>query len=507
MLKTVTQWLDYTAERLPSKIAFGTETKDGVSAMTFSELRSAARRIGANLTAAGYFKEPVLIAMDKTPQCVAAMLGCAYADCPYAPIDVDNPSERMQKIIGKLQPCAYLTVEKYRLKFDGASNVLIYDELISDKRMTETVADKLLETVHERRTSTDILYIIFTSGSTGMPKGVAVSHASVIDYSFELSEKFGFGEETVFGQSIPFFFDSSILYLYQTIKNGCTDWIISKIALMFPAKTIDFLCKYKCNTIYWVPTSYSIIAKSGVLEKRIPEYLSQCFFVGEVMPNSVLNIWRRHFPDAKFVNLFGPTEITDTFIFYVVDRDFSDSEPLPIGKRYDNCDVFLLNDDNTLTKDGCVGELCIRGIKLSNGYWNEPEKTAENFIQNPLNSHYRELIYKTGDLAFVNERGEFMYAGRKDFQVKHAGHRIELGEIEAAANSIEDVEMCACVFDRERNVLVLFYVGSADKSRVRAVLKDKLQDYMIPDRMEKVEKMPRTGSGKISRTELIALLS
>lgn len=507
MFKSVTQWLDYTAKRLPSKIAFGTETKDGVSAMTFSELCSAARKIGANLAAAGYFKEPVLIAMDKTPQCVAAMLGCAYANCPYAPVDVDNPFERMEKIIRKLQPCAYITVEKYKSKFGDVSKVLIYDELISDERITKTASDMLLDAVHERRISTDILYIIFTSGSTGMPKGVAVSHVSVIDYSLELSEKFGFGEKTVFGQSVPFFFDSSILYLYQTIKNGCTDWIISRISLMFPAKTIDFLCKYRCNTIYWVPTSYSIIAKSGVLEKRIPENLSQCFFVGEVMPGSVLNVWRRHFPNAKFVNLFGPTEITDTFIYYVVDREFKDDEPIPIGKRYDNCDVFLLNDDNTPTEDGCIGELCVRGIKVSNGYWNEPEKTAKVFIQNPLNSHYREFIYKTGDLARVNGRGEFIYAGRKDLQVKHAGHRIELGEIEAAVNSVESVEMCACVFDRERNTLVLFYVGSADKSTIRGVLKDKLQDYMIPDRLEKIEKMPRTGSGKISRTELLELLS
>lgn len=395
MLKTVTQWLDCTTEQLPSKIAFGTETKEGVTVLTFLELRNAARKIGAILAAAGRFKEPVLIAMDKTPQCVAAMLGCAYANCPYAPVDVDNPPERMAKIIGKLRPCACITTEKYRSRFSDELNVLVYDELISNKRISDETVDGLLDDVYKRQISEDILYIIFTSGSTGMPKGVAVSHASAIDYSLELSEKFGFGEETIFGQSVPFFFDSSILYIYQTIKNGCTDWIIDKITLMFPIKTVEFLCKYRCNTIYWVPTSYSIIAKSGVFEKQIPENLSQCFFVGEVMPNSVLNIWRHYFPNAKFVNLFGPTEITDTFLYYVVDREFDDNEPLPIGKRYDNCDVFLLNDDNTPTKDGDIGELCVRGIKVSGGYWNDPEKTAGVFIQNPLNRYYREFIYKT----------------------------------------------------------------------------------------------------------------
>lgn len=504
MLKSVTQWLDKTTERFPDKIAFGTEIRGEAVSLTFSELQSAARKIGAYLANAGYFKEPILIAMDKTPQCVAAMLGCAYANCPYAPVDVDNPPERIAKIVEKMQPCACITSEKYKSKLECVSNILEYDALVSNSQIDN--ADELLTDVHKRRISTDILYIIFTSGSTGTPKGVAVSNANIIDYSTQLSETFGFNEDTVFGQSVPFFFDSTILYVYQTIKIGCTDWIIPKTSLMFAVKTVDFLNKYKCNTIYWVPTSYNIIAKSGVLEKRVPEKLSHCFFVGEVMPNSVLNVWRKHLPNARFVNLFGPTEITGTFIYYEVDRKFDDDEPLPIGSRYENCDIFLLCDDNTLAKTGEVGELCVRGAKVSSGYWNDPEKTAEVFIQNPLNPHYRELIYKTGDLAYLNERGEFMYVGRKDFQIKHAGHRIELGEIEAAVNSIDGIELCACVFDRENNVLVLFYVGSAEINIIKAALKGKLQDYMIPDRIEKIENMPRTGSGKISRTELIKLL-
>lgn len=504
MLKSVTQWLDKTTERFPDKIAFGTEIKDETVSLTFSELRSSARKIGTYLANAGYFKEPVLIAMDKTPQCVAAMLGCAYANCPYAPVDVDNPPERIAKIVEKMQPCACITSEKYKSKLECASDILEYDALVSNTPIDN--ADEILTDVHKRRISTDILYIIFTSGSTGTPKGVAVSNANIIDYSTQLSETFGFNEDTVFGQSVPFFFDSTILYIYQTIKNGCTDWIIPKTSLMFAVKTVDFLNKYKCNTIYWVPTSYNIIAKSGVLEKRVPEKLLHCFFVGEVMPNSVLNVWRKHLPNAKFVNLFGPTEITGTFIYYEIDRKFNDDEPLPIGKRYENCDVFLLCDDNTPTKTGEVGELCVRGAKVSSGYWNDPEKTAEVFIQNPLNPHYRELIYKTGDLAYLNERGEFMYVGRKDFQIKHAGHRIELGEIEAAVNSVENIELCACVFDRTNNVLVLFYVGNVEINVIKAALKGKLQDYMIPDRIEKIENMPRTGSGKISRTDLMKLL-
>jgi amino acid adenylation domain-containing protein len=442
--------------------------------------------------------------MSKTPGCVAAMLGAAYANCPYVPIDTDMPPDRLNKIIDKLNPAACITDEKRQYLLDGGAvedDILIYDEIASG-----FADDALLADVHRRRISGDILYVLFTSGSTGVPKGVTVSHENMIDYTVQLSEKFGFNEETVFGQIAPFFFDLSVFYVYQTLLNGCTDRILSKTTTMFAARTVDFLNAHKVNTIDWVPTSYNIVAKSGVFDKRKPEYLEKCFFVGEVMPAGVLNVWRRALPNAQFVNIFGPAEITDTFLYYIADREFGDDEPLPIGGRYDNCDTFLLNEDGTETAIGEVGEMCVRGVKVSLGYWNDPELTAKNFVQNPLNPYYRETIYKTGDLAYVNERGELMFAGRRDFQIKHAGHRIELGEIEVAANSVDGVELCACVFDTDKNIIVLFYVGPAEDKSVREALKGKLQDYMVPDRILRIGAMPRTGGGKISRQDLKARL-
>jgi non-ribosomal peptide synthetase component F len=312
MFKSVTSWLDETASRLPNKIAFATEIKGETVSLTFNELRETAKRIAVKLLVNGFGKKPVLLVMDKTPSFVAAMLGCAYANCPYAPIDESNPPERIQKIVETLKPCVCITKPEYIESIGDCVNIWLFDSVIDDKYEN---AEYLLLQAYKNRISSDLLYIIFTSGSTGTPKGVAVSHSNMIDYTLALSETFGFGEETVFGQSVPFFFDSSILYIYQTIKNGCTDWLIPKTTLMFAAKTIDFLNTHQCNTIYWVPTSYNIIAKSGIFDKRIPEYLTNCFFVGEVMPNSVLNVWRRALPNARFVNLFGPTEITGTFIY------------------------------------------------------------------------------------------------------------------------------------------------------------------------------------------------
>ncbi|MCL1797160.1 MAG: AMP-binding protein [Eggerthellaceae bacterium] len=498
ILKSVTQWLDATAKRLPDKIAFG---EDKAGTLAFSQLREASRAMGTFLANEGINKQPVVVALDKTPQCVAAMLGAAYANCPYTPLDVDMPLKRIRKILDTLQPAACITDSKHRqLMLESGmkeGSIFLYKD-VSNTPIDETV----LVRVHEKRISTDLLYIPFTSGSTGTPKGIAISNGNVIDYTIQVAEKFGFNEETVFGQSVPFIFDGSILYIYQTLLNGCTDWIISKVDLMFAAKTVGFLNRHECNAVYMMPTSYSIIAKSGILKKSKPEHLQKCLFAGEVMSNNVLNTWRRALPKATFANLFGPTETTGTCLHYVVDRDFADDEPLPIGTPYENNEILLLSEDATETKYGEVGELCVRGAKVSHGYYNDPEKTAAVFVQNPLNKAYRETIYKTGDFAYLNERDEYMFVGRKDFQVKLAGHRIELGEIELQAMTLAEVDLCACVLDEAAQKLVLFYVGSIEKKTLKDELKRTLQDYMVPAQITPIDVMPRTGTGKIDRAAL-----
>ena len=129
--------------------------------------------------------------------------------------------------------------------------------------------------------------------------------------------------------------------------------------------------------------------------------------------------------NALFANLFGPTETTDICTYYIVDRKFSDGETLPIGRACDNCDVFAVKEDGTAANIGEEGELYARGSFLAMGYYNNPEKTAAAFVQNPLNTAYPETVYKTGDLVKRNENGELIYISRKDFQIKHMGYRIE----------------------------------------------------------------------------------
>lgn len=187
----------------------------------------------------------------------------------------------------------------------------------------------------------------------------------------------------------------------------------------------------------------------------------------------------------------------------MVNREFADDESLPIGKHCDNCDVFIVNNEGGLAADGEEGELYARTTFMADGYYRNPEKTAEAFVQNPLNDCYPERVYRTGDIVRYNELGEIIYITRKDFQIKRMGYRIELGEIEAGANSVEKVKACACIYDKEADLLVLVYEGAIkDTNKVLDAVKNKVPPYMTPDRVLKIKEMPKNANGKIDRKAL-----
>ena len=220
------------------------------------------------------------------------------------------------------------------------------------------------------------------------------------------------------------------------------------------------------------------------------------------MPNKYLNMWRKQLPNVQYANLYGPTEITDVCTAYIIDREFADDEDLPIGKACRNTGIILITDDNKEAEQGEIGEICVRGRSLALGYFGDFSKSSEAFVQNPTNDKYRDIIYKTGDLGKYNDRGELLYLGRKDYQIKHMGHRIELGEIETAAGVVDGVETCACVYDDQKGRIVLFYSGPAESALIREVLATKLPDYMIPNIMKQIDCFPYNANGKIDRKVL-----
>ena len=497
MKANVTYWLDESAARLPDKTAFADEHKE----ITFSQLKTQAMALATRMLEKKLFKKPVVIYLEKGVDVLVSFMGAAYSCNFYSPIDIDMPASRVNKILEVLKPSLVITTAGLRGIFEGyeyEGDYLIFEDAVS-----APVDEEIVEAARCRGIDTDLLYVLFTSGSTGVPKGVTINHRSVIDYIDWVTETFDITEEDSFGNQAPFYFDNSILDIYSTIKSGATTYIIPKNLFAQPVPLLEYLKEKKINTIFWVPSALIVVAKLKAFRNvDLSDTLLRVLFCGEVMPNKQLNVWRKFLPDVLYANLYGPTEITDACTYYIVDREFADDEPLPIGIPMANTDILVLNDKDELVKDGEIGELCVRGTSLSMGYYNNLEKTKEAFVQNPLNPTVPETIYRTGDLVKYNEYGEIVYLSRKDFQIKHMGHRIELGEIETAVSSLEEIALCCCLYDEKHQKIVLFIEEELEKAYINKQISGLVPEYMLPGKVICLEKMPINANGKIDRVKL-----
>ena len=499
-MKHILQLLDHTVRRWGSRPAFGDEHRT----LTWNEVEDAVQHIGTALAGYGVQRRPVAIYLDHEVPCLLAMLGTLAAGGFYTVLDTAQPPDRVRRITSQLSPALLVTDGAHRDAADAlglACPVVDLDEALA------TAPDGfLLQTLREQAIDTDLAYVLFTSGSTGTPKGVAIQHRAVLAYSAWSAGAFGIDETTVFGNQTPFYFSMSVTDIYTALRTGARVQVIPKRLFSFPVQLLDYLTTQEVNTLYWVPSALGGVVRWKALDYTALPPLRTILFAGETMPTPYLNYWRAHYPAALFANLFGPTETTDICSYYIVDRDFADDEPLPIGRACDNCGLLVLTQDGRAAEPGAVGELCARGSFLAAGYYNMPDKTAERFCPNPLQPHYPEIIYRTGDLVRYDEEGLLQYMGRADNQIKHMGYRIELGEIETAAFGQEGLQSCACLYDAPRDRLVLFYTGKKGlEESLRPRLAQRLPAYMQPTVYRRLQAMPQNQNGKIDRAALGAL--
>ena len=221
------------------------------------------------------------------------------------------------------------------------------------------------------------------------------------------------------------------------------------------------------------------------------------------MPGKYLRAWQEALPQVMFVNQYGPTEATASCSYYIVTETARDDTVLPIGRPYENYDILIMTESGQQAAEGEVGEICVLGPCLALGYYGNPEKTAQSFVQNPLNSNYRELMYKTGDLGKYAD-GQLWFLGRKDRQIKHMGHRIELEEIEGTAKRIDGVEDCCALYHKEKEHLYLFYTGAASSKEITLYFRSNLPAFMTPRKIVNLEKLPVLPNGKTDMNALKA---
>lgn len=496
MITNILEYLEKSAEDYPEKIAFADEELS----CTFRELEESSRRIGSALAGRICPGSPVPVFMEKGVETIKVLMGVVQAGGFYVVLDTHQPRLRLEQILDTLDAELLITSAKYEKELEAlgfTGEVLRFEQLSRAQLLPEA-----LKKVRCKTKDTDPLYGIFTSGSTGTPKGVVVCHRSVIDFIEHFTEIFEITEDEVIGNQAPWDFDVSVKDIYSGLKTGARVEIIPRKLFSFPMPLLDFLCERQVTTLIWAVSALCIITTLRGFEYRVPEKIRKVLFSGEAMPVKHLNQWRRYLPEAIYVNLYGPTEITCNCTYYIVDREFQPGESLPIGQAFPNeCVVLLDENDREICRPGPEGEICVTGTALALGYYRNPEQTQKAFVQNPLNISYPERMYRTGDMGYYGEDGLLYFSSRKDFQIKHMGHRIELGEIETAMEQTEQIVRACCIFDSGK--ILAFYEGDIDRRELKKQMGTRLPAYMLPNRFCRVDHMPLTKNGKIDRKKLL----
>ena len=500
MKVSLIELFEETVRKYPQKVAVIDKDRE----IVFSDLRSKSLQLASALMALGIGQNrPVGVFLDKSIESVYADLGILYAGDFYMNLDIKTPAERIRNILQLVEPAAIISTTRQIKPIEGiipsTMKVILLDEAGEGADVDAADIIGRLSTIID----TDPSCIINTSGSTGTPKGVVLNHKSFFDFIDWAIDTFHFGDDLVMGSLSPIVFDIYSFELCMLMAKASTLVVLPAHLAAFPAKILEVLEQQKVNFLFWVPTIMVNIANMDLLSAFKLESLRTVWFAGEVFPTKQYNYWHHHLPEVTFANLYGPIEITLDCTYYIINKEIPDEEPLPIGYPCRNTDILILDDEDRAVKEpGVEGELCVRGTSLAMGYYNNPEKTAAAFVQNPLNKAYPELIYRTGDIVCMNDEGLIMFKGRKDNIVKHMGYRTDLGEIEhVIINTLKLVKNGCIVYNQSEKQITLFY-EAADEipvSEFRLQIGKVLPKYMIPTAFHHLEQLQRNANGKIDR--------
>ena len=505
MKVSLIELFEETVGKYPEKTA----VIDKDRTISFSDLRGLALQTATTIVGLGISQnKPIGVFLDKSIESVYADLGILYAGDFYMNLDIKTPAERIKNIIQLVEPAAIIStqaqIKSIAAVIPDSVKLILLDEMGKERRSQES-GDRSLELGERRNTiiDTDPSCIINTSGSTGTPKGVVLNHKSFFDFIDWSLETFGFGDDLVMGSLSPIVFDIYSFELCMLMAKASTLVVLPAHLAAFPAKILEVLEKHQVNFLFWVPTIMVNIANMDLLSAFKLESLRTVWFAGEVFPTKQFNYWHHHLPQVTFANLYGPIEITLDCTYYIINKEIPDEEPLPIGYPCRNTDILILDDDDkAVSEPGVEGELCVRGTSLAMGYYNNPEKTAAAFVQNPLNKAYPELIYRTGDIVCLNDEGLIMFKGRKDNIVKHMGYRTDLGEIEhVIINTLKLVKNGCIVYNQAEKQITLFYEAAEEipVPQFRMEIGKVLPKYMIPTVYHRLEQLQRNTNGKIDR--------
>ena len=480
-MNNVLEMLEKSAKKYPNKIAF----IDEKSKISFQSLLILSKKAASALESGA-----VAVYMKKSCNALAIMLASIQAGGFYSVIDPSLPAQKKVKMCEILNAVAVVCDDEL---FEGAKE-LFSDFLVlkaSDILQTKINENKLAR-IRANHISSDILYCNFTSGSTGVPKGVVINHASVIDFIPVFTKTLGLKQSDVFANQAPFDFDMSIKDIFSTLYLGASCLLIPREYFKNPSFLMDFI--HSASILSWAVSALVFLSTFKALEYKKPK-LRKIIYSGEQIGKKHILYLKNHLKYTKFINVYGPTEITCNCTYHILSKDDFENGLDIIGRAFENERVFLIDENNEILKDkNQIGQICVSGVCLACGYL---KGCDDGFCVNENKQRY----YKTGDLGFFDEKGLLHIKGRKDFQIKRLGHRIELEEIEKTCQDLLGVQRACAVFKNEK--LKIFFEGDASKSDLGAFLRQNLPFYMLPNSIEKLKNLPINKNGKLDRSLLM----
>ena len=477
--------------------------------LTYRELDTAAELVADLLRRHGVGAESlVAVAMERSPEMVAALLGVLKAGAAYVPLDPDLPAERLA----------------FMLADSGAVVVLCHEATLA--RLPETTVPRLLlaasaglppapAAARQLRwpgAGDQIAYMIYTSGSTGLPKGAPNTHRAIRNRLLWMQRRYRLDASDRVLQKTTTSFDVSVWELFWPLVAGARLVLARPGGQQDPAYLLELIREQEVTTLHFVPPMLrAFLAEPGVAGARS---LRRVIVSGEALPPDLVQRFHAVFAAAaaapELHNLYGPTEAAvDVTAWACVPG--ATAEPVPIGRPIANTRVLLLDRERLPVAVGAVGEIHLGGVQLARGYHRRPDLTAERFVPDPTGEAAGERLYRTGDLGRLLADGAVEFLGRVDFQVKVHGYRIELGEIEAALRRHRAIAEAAVAVRDEaggtrRLIAYLVARGQAELplAEITADLRAHLPAYMVPSAFVPLGELPRTASGKLDRRALPA---
>lgn len=496
--RTVVQLLEDRAAQTPDALAL----VFGHRQYTYAQLNQKINQLGHYLRQTHHLQanDVVALQLERSEWMVIALLGVLKAGAAYLPIASDTPETRVSFILQDSRAKVLLTDDRTFAAaqvFQQQAPTLAVENIESSKLFPAEIQQNLSPLAQMQ----DLAYIIYTSGSTGNPKGVMIEHASLSNFVHFGIKAYGIEAEDRVLQAASYTFDTSIEEIFCTLIAGAALFVIDKETLLSTRDFLHYLNNHRISILDLTP------ALLGTLNRAELPYVRTIITGGDAADRGdVLYYAQRH----QYINGYGPTEGTITSSTYWVDPNTIEQlNSIPIGKPNDNAQIFILTDGLQLQPIGVAGELCIGGLGIARGYLNNPELSAEKFIQHPFTPG--ERLYKTGDLARWLSDGNIEYLGRKDFQVKIRGYRVETGEIEQVLLAHEGVQTCVVLAHEMDGLkeLVTYWVPRVGQSELEATelqqfLEQRLPDYMVPAYFVRLDALPLTPNGKIDRRALSA---